>query len=67
MKIGNNTVVSMTYTLTENDENGKMIQEVKKDKPFVFLFGSGFLLPKFEENILGLDPGSDYSFPFCYA
>ncbi len=63
MKIGNNTVVSMTYTLTENDENGNMIQEVNKDKPFVFLFGSGFLLPKFEENILGLDPGADYSFP----
>jgi len=53
----------MTYTLKENDESGSMIQEVNKDKPFVFLFGSGFLLPKFEENITGLEPGADYSFP----
>jgi FKBP-type peptidyl-prolyl cis-trans isomerase SlyD len=62
MKIANNTVVSMTYKLTENDEKGNMIQEVNKDKPFVFLYGSGFLLPKFEENILGLEPGADYAF-----
>jgi FKBP-type peptidyl-prolyl cis-trans isomerase SlyD len=63
MKIANNTVVSMTYKLTENDEKGNLIQEVNKDKPFVFLFGSGFLLPKFEENIQGLEPGASYSFP----
>lgn len=62
MKIANNTVVSMTYTLTENDEKGNMIQEVEKDKPFVFLYGSGFLLPKFEENILGMEAGTEYAF-----
>lgn len=63
MKIANSTVVSMTYTLTENDENGSMIQEVNNDKPFVFLYGSGFLLPKFEEHIAGLEKGAEYSFP----
>lgn len=63
MKIENNTVVSMTYTLTENNENGSMIQEVNKDKPFVFLFGSGFLLPKFEENLIGLGAAAKYAFP----
>ena len=62
MKIADNAVVSMTYTLTENDENGSTIQEVNKDKPFVFIYGSGFLLPKFEENILGLEPGAGYAF-----
>lgn len=63
MKIAPNTVVSMTYTLTEKDAEGTMIQEVNEDKPFVFLYGSGFLLPKFEENILGLEPGAEYAFP----
>ncbi len=62
MKIADNAVVSMTYTLTENDENGSTIQEVNKDKPFVFIYGSGFLLPKFEENILGLEAGKSYAF-----
>lgn len=52
----------MTYTLTEVDESGSMIQEVEKEKPFVFIYGSGFLLPKFEENIAGLEPGAKYAF-----
>jgi FKBP-type peptidyl-prolyl cis-trans isomerase SlyD len=63
MKIAPKTVVSMTYKLTEKDADGSLIQEVKKDKPFVFLFGSGFLLPKFEENITGLEAGAKYAFP----
>lgn len=53
----------MTYTLTKEDENGELIQTVNKDKPFVFLFGSGYLLPKFEENIMGLEAGASYEFP----
>jgi FKBP-type peptidyl-prolyl cis-trans isomerase SlyD len=65
MKIANNSVVSMTYNLSENDEKGNNIQEVEKDKPFVFLYGSGFLLPKFEENILGMEAGTNYSFPLA--
>lgn len=55
----------MTYNLSENDEKGNKIQEVEKDKPFVFLYGSGFLLPKFEENILGMEAGTNYSFPLA--
>ena len=62
MKIADNTVVSMTYTLTENDEKGTMIQEVNKDKPFVFLYGSGFLLPKFEDNLKDLEAAASYAF-----
>jgi FKBP-type peptidyl-prolyl cis-trans isomerase SlyD len=62
MKIANNTVVSMAYTLLEKDENGAIIQDVKKDKPFVFIYGSGFLLPKFEENIAGLGAGDELGF-----
>ena len=31
MNIAKNTVVSMTYILTENDVQGNLIQEVSKD------------------------------------
>lgn len=62
MKIENGTVVSMTYKLTEVEENGTVIQEVQEDKPFVFLYGGGFLLPKFEENITGLEKGAELGF-----
>jgi FKBP-type peptidyl-prolyl cis-trans isomerase SlyD len=62
MKIAPNTVVSMTYILSENDVHGNLIQEVTPDRPFVVLFGAGSLIPKFEEKLLGLEPGNRYSF-----
>lgn len=62
MKITKNTVVSMTYILTENDVKGNLIQEVTKDQPFVTLFGAGALLPKFENELEGLTVGDSYGF-----
>ncbi len=62
MKIAKNTVVSMTYILTENDVQGNLIQEVSKDKPFVVLFGAGGLLPKFENELEGLKAGDTFGF-----
>lgn len=41
MKISKNEVVSMTYELRLNDENGESVQKVDKEKPFVYLFGIG--------------------------
>jgi len=62
MKITKNTVVSMTYILTEGDVHGNLIQEVTKDQPFVTLFGAGTLLPKFENELEGLKAGDSYGF-----
>ena len=62
MNIAKNTVVSMTYILTENDVQGNLIQEVSKDKPFVVLFGAGGLLPKFENELEGLKTGDTFGF-----
>lgn len=52
----------MTYVLTENDVQGNLIQEVTKDQPFVTLFGAGSLLPKFENELEGLQAGDTYGF-----
>lgn len=62
MKITKDTVVSLTYILSENDLQGNLIQEVTKDKPFVVLFGAGSLLPKFENELEGLKVGDSYGF-----
>ncbi len=62
MTVGEYKVVSMTYTLREGDENGMMIQQVNEDRPFVYLFGMGGLLPAFKANLEGLNPGDDFSF-----
>lgn len=36
--------------------------EVKADKPMDFIFGTGYLLPKFEENILNKEVGDSFEF-----
>lgn len=62
MTVGENKVVSMTYTLREESATGEMIQKVTEDRPFVYLFGIGGLLPSFKANLEGLNAGDDFSF-----
>jgi len=62
MKISENKVVSLTYELKLNNENGELVQKVEKDKPFVYLFGIGGLLPVFEKSLEGLGVGETFSF-----
>jgi FKBP-type peptidyl-prolyl cis-trans isomerase SlyD len=62
MKIGKDKVVTLTYVLRYNDNNGDIIQEVKEDRPFVHLFGNGTLLPKFEANLDGKSPDDEFAF-----
>ncbi len=62
MTVGENKVVSMTYTLREESSSGEMIQKVTEDRPFVYLFGIGGLLPSFKANLEGLNAGDNFSF-----
>jgi FKBP-type peptidyl-prolyl cis-trans isomerase SlyD len=55
-------VVTLSYTLRENDAQGPLIQETSHDNPLVFLFGFGQLLPDFEKNIEGKKAGDLYAF-----
>ncbi|HSH51294.1 MAG TPA: FKBP-type peptidyl-prolyl cis-trans isomerase [Bacteroidales bacterium] len=59
MVISNEKVVSLTYQLKVD---GKDVETVKEDKPLVFLYGAGQMLPKFEENIKGLKAGDEFEF-----
>jgi FKBP-type peptidyl-prolyl cis-trans isomerase SlyD len=62
MKIQDQSVVTMTYVLREKDENGRLIQEATKENPFQFICGMQQVLPKFEENLMGKEPGDHYCF-----
>lgn len=62
MVIEKNKVVSLVYTLTENDSTGTLIEKVNEDKPFEFIFGLGHLLPKFENELSSLKAGDHFSF-----
>ena len=62
MKVAKESVVTLTYTLRFDDANGEIIQQVNDDKPFVHLFGNGTLLPIFEQNLDGIEPGTEFAF-----
>ena len=62
MKAEKNKVVSLSYRLTENDANGTLIEEVRAEQPFIFLFGGGNLIPGFEANVNNLEVGEGFAF-----
>ena len=62
MKVEKNKVVTLTYTLRFDDENGEIVQKVDVDKPFVHLFGVGGLLPAFEANLANLVADNEFAF-----
>jgi FKBP-type peptidyl-prolyl cis-trans isomerase SlyD len=62
MKIDQNKMVSIIYELRETNTNGRLLEELKENKPLNFIFGTGRLLPAFEANLLSLGSGDSFSF-----
>jgi len=62
MTISNEKVVTLVYQLKVDNREGDIVETVKEEKPFVFLYGAGLMLPKFEENLKGLKAGDDFEF-----
>jgi FKBP-type peptidyl-prolyl cis-trans isomerase SlyD len=61
MKIDNKTVVSVNYNLSIKG-SGEQVEQTSKEQPFVFLFGSGGLLPDFEKNLKDKQAGDTFDF-----
>ena len=51
MKVEQNKMVGVDYKLTVD---GQIADQSRPGQPLEFIFGTGMLLPKFEEAILGL-------------
>lgn len=62
MTVTNEKVVSLIYELRLNSSEGEVVEALTSDNPLTFLCGSGNLLPKFEENIDGLNAGDSFDF-----
>ena len=62
MEIKDKKVVSLTYELRQDSPEGAVVEQVDKSNPLTFLFGSGNLLPKFEEHLSGLKTGDGFEF-----
>ena len=64
MKIGEKTFVSLSYTLRVA---GEVVDSAPADNPLKFVYGAGYLLPKFEEQIKGLGKGDKFEFTLTPA
>lgn len=63
MTIQLNSVVALTYDLyTKENDQEVFVEKADEQNPLVFLFGVGMMLPKFEENLAGLNIGDAYDF-----
>jgi FKBP-type peptidyl-prolyl cis-trans isomerase SlyD len=60
MVISKDKIVSLTYELRIDKADGKIIESLTHEAPLRFLFGSGSLLPKFEDNLAGLRIGDKF-------
>ncbi|GAB4281629.1 MAG: FKBP-type peptidyl-prolyl cis-trans isomerase [Marinilabiliales bacterium] len=60
MKIEKNKMVSITYELHDGAHDGELIENVKEDHPFTFLYDSGKLLKEFEKSLEGKKTGEDF-------
>ena len=64
MTIEKNHVVAVQYTLNAVEENGDktFIEKTSPENPFIFLYGVGMMLPKFEDELQGMVAGDQKSF-----
>jgi len=62
MMIEKNKVVELTYELKNQNADGETIEKVTEERPLTFVFGAGLMIPKFETNIEGMNPGDDFEF-----
>jgi FKBP-type peptidyl-prolyl cis-trans isomerase SlyD len=62
MEAAANRVVSIIYELRRNNQDGEIVETLSRENPLTFLLGSGNLLPKFEENLIGLVTGQSFKF-----
>jgi len=64
MTIENNHVVAVKYILHTIEEDGTktLVEETTAENPLTFLYGVGMMIPKFEQNILGLKAGDKAEF-----
>ncbi|MBB6610273.1 FKBP-type peptidyl-prolyl cis-trans isomerase [Pontibacter sp. Tf4] len=64
MKIEKNKVVTLTYELRIQNENGEqsLVEVASEEQPMAFIFGMSGLPDQFEDNLNGLSEGDNFEF-----
>ena len=59
MKIQKHNVVALSYQL---EVEGKVADSADASRPLTYIHGTGMLLPRFEEEVAGKEPGETFAF-----
>jgi FKBP-type peptidyl-prolyl cis-trans isomerase SlyD len=63
MRITANKFVELTYDLNVGEGNERELMErATREKPLSFIFGTGTMLPAFEDELEGLKVGDKFKF-----
>ncbi len=62
MIIKEDHIITITYELRENNEQGELLERMDANYPFIFYFGNGKLLPEFENQLFGLSEDASFEF-----
>lgn len=62
MEINRNKYVALSYELYKDSFGGELVERAAAEEPLSFIVGTGIMLPKFEENVLGLKKDENYEF-----
>lgn len=62
MKIDKNKVVKLSYELRTDGFDSALVEKTQDNQPLEFIYGIGMMIPKFEENLKGLEKGDEFQF-----
>jgi len=57
-----NSVVSIVYELRTGSKDGEVVESLTSENPLTFVYGTGGMLPKFEEHLSGLTSSDSFEF-----
>jgi FKBP-type peptidyl-prolyl cis-trans isomerase SlyD len=62
MEVDDQAIVAISYELRDGHAQGPLLERMDPNWPFKFYFGSGKLLPAFEQQLRGLEEGQAFAF-----
>lgn len=62
MIVEDQRIITLSYDLREGNARGALLERMDPNWPFKFYFGSGKLLPAFEQQLRGLEEGESFEF-----
>lgn len=62
MKVENNNVVAVSYELRLNSKDSEIVDAANENHALQFIYGTGTMLEKFEENLNGLSENDAFEF-----